>query len=100
MEDGNFIINKLRKVYRERKLLFIFLSKFAFSNNQKLVEKYIANNLIKFSTQDIYVLVTNMTDLRTEIVTRTLENSGSAFIQVVENWYNISSKFWIFPSKD
>jgi hypothetical protein len=93
MEDGNFIINKLRKVYRERKLLFIFLSKFAFSNNQKLVEKYIANNLIKFSTQDIYVLVTNMTDLRTEIVTRTLENSGSAFIQVVENWDNISSKF-------
>jgi hypothetical protein len=58
-----------------------------------LVDKFIANNLVKFSTQDIYILVANMTDLRTEIVTKTLENSGSAFIQIVENWDNVSSKF-------
>lgn len=93
MEDGNFIINKLRKVHRENKLIFKFLSKYAFYNKQKIVEKFIADNLVKFSTQDIYILVANMTDLRTEIVTRTLENNGSAFIQVVENWDNISSKF-------
>jgi hypothetical protein len=93
MEDGNFIINKLRKVYRERELIFKFLSKYTFNNKQKMVEKFIAKNLIKFSTQDIYILVVNMTDLRTEIVTRTLENSGSSFIQVVENWDNVSSKF-------
>lgn len=93
MEDGNFIFNKLRKVYRERNLIFKFLSKYTFNKKQKLVDKFITNNLVKFSTQDIYILVANMTDLRTEIVTRTLENSESAFIQVVENWDNVSSKF-------
>lgn len=93
MGDRNFIINKLRKIHREKKLIFKFLSKYTFRNKQKLVDKFIANNLIKFSIQDIYILVANMTDLRTEIVTRSLENSRSTFIQVVENWDNISSKF-------
>lgn len=93
MEDGNFIVNKLRKVHREKILIFKFLSRYTFNNKQKLVEKFIANNLVKFSNQDIYILVANMTDLRTEIVTRSLENSESAFIQVVENWDNVSSKF-------
>ena len=82
----------IRQLLRARNLLNLLI----FKSKQKKVKQAISNEVFKshieFSASDINVVVSSISDLFHEIVIENLVKTKKPFIQVMENWDNISSK--------
>ena len=73
------------------------LSRFCLHFSQKRLKKQILKTSPLLPRKDLFILVSNMNDFVNESFVSFLENSGIPWIQVVENWDNLSSK--LCPSK-
>ena len=77
-----------------RRMYFIRLLKSPSFSNQvsRRVNQFIDSSLLNFPRASISIVVANVSDLRTEIVSQSLNQMDAKWMMVAENWDNISSK--------
>ena len=96
-KNGNFKIYfslfHIKRLYQGRKLILkIVLTRFK-KHSLKSEIPTMNEFQIDFGYHNIYLVVCNVSDLRTNSVINSLARNQYNFIQVVENWDNLSSKF-------
>lgn len=96
--QGNFIgiFNSTRRLIRSVNRNIMLLRCSISSSYRNFIMSQTNNELKEFSfgltPSDIILVVSNQTDLANEIAIHAATKSGTRFIQIVENWDNLSSK--------
>lgn len=86
------VLYTLRSIRRKSLLFSIHLQPF-YKYYQLKYRKYIEKNSIKkLPLADIYLVITSVSDYSTDVLLHSLKINQKNFIQVVENWDNLSSK--------
>ena len=88
----------IRKLIRNRNLILLLIYKPKLRKIKKLVKSEIDGVKIDFNPSDLNIVVSSFSDLSHEIIIENLVKTGTPFIQVMENWDNISSK--VCPAKN
>jgi hypothetical protein len=60
--------------------------------NSRYIRNLKKNHLSNLPEAHIYLVVTSLSDYSTDVMLQSLKTSGKDFVQVVENWDNLSSK--------
>jgi hypothetical protein len=97
----NFLENLkmyIRKLIRNRNLFLLLIYKPKLRKIKRLIKSEIDRVHIDFSPSDLNIVVSSSSDLSHEIIIKNLTKTGKPFIQVMENWDNISSK--VCPAKN
>ncbi len=82
----------------QKRLLLLRLVSSQFNNRRTILENAdLSQVTFGITGFDCILVISNVSDLANEIATKSAENSGLPWIQVVENWDNLSSK--LCPSK-
>jgi hypothetical protein len=91
----------LMRIFRglvQKKHFILRLLSSQFDNQKSILENEELSQLtFRLTGFDFVLVISNVSDLANEIATKSAENSDLPWIQVVENWDNLSSK--LCPSK-
>ena len=86
------VLYTLRSIHRKSLLFSIHLQPFFKYYHLKYRKNIERNSIKKLPLADIYLVITSVSDYSTDILLHSLKINQKKFIQVVENWDNLSSK--------
>ena len=92
-----YLIRLIRGLIQKKLFIRRILSSKFDHRKTTLDDKELDQIIFEITNFDCVLVISNVSDLANEIATKSAENSGLSWIQVVENWDNLSSK--LCPSK-
>lgn len=95
------VLSYITKSIRRKTLLYGIHLKLIRGHYTKKYQEYLKLNLVQeLPNADLYLVVTSMSNITTDALLYSLEFNKKHYIQVVENWDNLSSKLSINFSPD